>query len=109
MWLTEIRGVIESLEPNSTYLLVVHQNLVPDVKNNKSSKNLCDNLGQPFHYTPLQNINKLRNRNALGDLGLVRSNEKGYAVVNLNTVYTSLFGGPGTIVSRPIGVCLKSS
>lgn len=73
MWLTEIKGVVENLEPNSTFLLTVHQNPTSSVGNN-----LCENLGQPFHYAPaMNNLADLRTRNYLGDLGVFFSNDKG--------------------------------
>ena len=100
MWLTEIKGIVESLDANSSYLLVVHQNPTSEIGNN-----LCENLGQPFHYAPaMSNLNDIRHRNYLGDIGIIYSNGNGIGIVNLNTIWTSLFGGPGTIAGRSIGV-----
>lgn len=105
MWLTEIKGVVEGLEPNSSYLLVVHQNLVT-----RNGNKLCENLGQPFHYSPVNiNLKDIRMRNALGDLGLFLSNKDGIGAVNLHAIYTSLFGGPGTIVGRSLGVSITNN
>lgn len=101
MWLTEIKGVVESLQPNSSYLLVIHQNSV-SAKND----NLCFDLGAPFHYAPVSesNLKNVRTRSFLGDLGIFTSDQKGVGAVNLNAIYTSLFGGPGTISGRSLAV-----
>lgn len=101
MWLTEIKGVVESLEPNSSYLLVIHQNQVA-----AKDGNLCFDLGPPFHYAPVSEatLNNVRARHALGDLGVFTSDRNGIGAVNLNAIYTSLFGGPGTISGRSLAV-----
>jgi len=100
MWLTEIKGVVEALDANSSYLLVVHQNPTLRVGNK-----LCENAGQPLHYSPVNiDLKNIRFRQTLGDLGIILSNKDGVGIVNLHTIYTSLFDGPGTIVGRSLGV-----
>lgn len=104
MWFTEIKGVVESLEPNSSYLLVIHQNSV-----SAQGNNLCADLGRPYDDDRRRvdpSLNNVRNRDALGDLGIFTSDRNGIAAVNLNTLYTSLFGGPGTISGRALAVSL---
>ena len=103
MWLTEIKGVVESLQPNSSYLLVIHQNSVA-----AQDGDLCFDLGPPFHYAPLSesSLRDVRTRNALGDLGVFTSDRNGVGAVNLNAIYTSLFGGPGAIPGRSLAVSL---
>ena len=104
MWFTEIKGVVESLEPNSSYLLVIHQNAAATQGNN-----LCADLGRPYdddrrNVDP--SLKNIRNRDALGDLGIFTSDRNGIGPVNLNALYTSLFGGPGTISGRSLAVSL---
>ena len=105
MWLTEIKGMLQQLPPNSHMFLIIHES--------KKATNVdCSNLGphlNPYkheHGDPAVLADKKTTKltTHLGDLSLISTNELGYAPINMQSLHVSLYNDSSSIVGHAIGV-----